>query len=84
MAQVKYNPEEKDDNYAIEEAIVGKLRAGETAEVMVEHIEKVLPSHQEGKGDSDEDEIVENASLSEKCDAICTNLAIATALASRV
>ena len=74
MARVNHKPNEIDDNYAIEEAIVGKLRAGETAEMIVEHLEKCYQLIKEGNRDSD-DEIVENAPLAEKCDTICTNLA---------
>jgi hypothetical protein len=76
MARVNYNAEEKaHDIHAIEEAIMGKLRAGETAEVMVEDLEKCCQVVTEHRGDSDEDEPGENAPLSEKCDAICSNLA---------
>src|SRR5687767_3572140 len=75
MTRVNYKPNEIDDNDAIEVAIAGKLRAGETAEVIVEHLERCYQVSKEGKRDSDDDEINENAPLAEKCDAICTNLA---------
>ena len=75
MARANYKPNEIDENYAIEEEIVGKLRAGETAEVIVEHLEKGYQHINEGKRESDSDEIVQNAPLAEKCDTICTNLA---------
>ena len=58
MARVKYNPDEKDDNYVIEEAIMGELRAGETSDVIVEHIETCYEVVKKGNDDSDEDEIV--------------------------
>jgi hypothetical protein len=64
-----------DGNFAMEEAIMGQLRAGEPAEVAVADLEKRYELD-EGihvpEGDAD---ATAAAELAAKCDAICTNLA---------
>jgi hypothetical protein len=75
MARVEYNRQEVDDNDTIEEAIIGQLRSGNSAEVAIEDLEKHYDGIRAGKGNADEHESVASAGLAEKCDAICTNLA---------
>jgi hypothetical protein len=75
MARVECNPVEKvDGNFAIEEAIMGQLRAGKSAEVAVADLEKCYNVVNEGRVEHG-DEISAATELAAKCDAICTSLA---------
>lgn len=76
MARVECNPVENvDGNLAIEQAIMGQLRAGNPAEVAVTDLEKCYDVVDEVPVDEGEAEIAAATELAAKCDAICTHLA---------
>jgi hypothetical protein len=76
MARVECNPTDKlDGNFALEEAIMGQLRTGNTAEVAVADLGTCYDLVNEEAAARGEDEAVEAIELAAKCDAICTNLA---------
>jgi len=76
MARIEFNPTETiDKNLALEEAIMGQLRAGEPAKVSRTNLEQGYDVENEfgvNRGDSKTSATVE---LAAKCDAICTRLA---------
>jgi hypothetical protein len=76
MARVECNPVENvDGNVAMEEAIMGQLRAGNPADVAVADLEKCYDVSDEVRVDRADAEIAATTELASKCDAICTNLA---------
>ena len=76
MARVECNAVENvDGNFALEEAIMGQLRAGNPAEVAVADLEKCYDAVQEVRVDSGDAESSATTKLAATCDAICTNLA---------
>ena len=76
MARVECNPiENVDVNVAMEEAIMGQLRAGNPAEVAVVDLEKCYDTVNEVRVDPGDAETATTTDLAAKCDAICTNLA---------
>src|SRR5687768_11667258 len=75
MTRVECNPTDKLDNVALEEAIMGQLRAGNTAEVAVADLEKCYDLVNEGAVDRARGEAAEAIELAAKCDVVCTNLA---------
>jgi hypothetical protein len=75
MARVECNPVENvDRNLAMEEAIMGQLRAGNPAEVAVADLEKCYDRVEEIRVDQGDAETSATTELAAKCDAICTNL----------
>jgi hypothetical protein len=76
MARVECNPVENvDSNFAMEEAIMGQLRAGSPAEVAVADLEKCYQVAEEARVEPGDAESAAATELAVKCDAICTNLA---------
>jgi hypothetical protein len=76
LARIECNPiENVDGNLAIEEAIMGQLRAGNPAQVAVAELEKCYDVASEVRGDRGDAESSAATELAAKCDAICTNLA---------
>jgi hypothetical protein len=75
MARVECNPvENADRNSAMEEVIMGQLRAGNPAEVAVADLEKCYDVVEEIRVDHGDAETSATTELAAKCDAICTNL----------
>jgi hypothetical protein len=75
MARIECNPlENVDRNLAMEEAIMGQLRAGNPAEVAVADLEKCYDVVKEISIDYGDAETSAATELAAKCDAICTNL----------
>jgi hypothetical protein len=75
MARVECNPvENADSSFAIEEAIMGQLRAGNPAEVSVADLEKCYDLGKEIRVDHGDAETSAATDLAAKCDAVCTNL----------
>ena len=76
MARIECNPVDNvDGNLAIEEAIMGQLRAGEPAEVAVADLEKCYDVASEVQVERSDAQTSATTELAAKCDAICTNLA---------
>jgi hypothetical protein len=76
MARVECNPlENVDSNSAIEEAIMGQLRSGNSADVAVADLEKYYHAVDGIGVDHGDAEISAAKELLAKCDVICTNLA---------
>jgi hypothetical protein len=76
MARIECNPiENVDGKFAIEEAIMGQLRAGSPAEVALADLEKCYDVASEGRVDRAGAQSSAATELAAKCDAICTNLA---------
>jgi hypothetical protein len=65
MSQVQINPNELDDNFRIEQAILELLHAGDTAEIHVATVEKAYTIETD-KGEDDSDATVEK-----KCMTLC-------------
>jgi hypothetical protein len=75
MARVECNPVENvDRNVAMEEAIMGQLRAGNPAEVAVVDLEKCYDVVKEIRADHGDAETSSATELAAKCDVICTNV----------
>jgi hypothetical protein len=76
MARVECNPVENvDGSIAVEEAIMGQLRAGNAAEVAVLDLENCYELADEARVHGGDAEMAAATELAAKCDAICTNLA---------
>jgi hypothetical protein len=76
MARVECNPVANvDSNTAVEEAIMGQLRAGNPAEVAVADLEKCYDVPSEARADESDADTAAATELAAKCDAICTNVA---------
>jgi hypothetical protein len=76
MARIECNPiENVDANLAIEEAIMGQLRAGNPAEVAVADLEKCYDVASEVRANRAGAQSSATTELAAKCDRICTNLA---------
>jgi len=75
MARVECSPVENvDSNFAMEEAIMGQLRAGNPAELAVADLEKCYDVVNEVRVEHGDAEVAAATELAAKCDAICTSL----------
>jgi hypothetical protein len=75
MVRVQCNPVENvDRNVAMEEAIMGQLRAGNPAEVAVADLKKCYDAIKEIRTDYGDAETSIATELAAKCDAVCTKL----------
>ena len=75
MARVECNPVENvDSNVAIEQAIMGLLRAGNPAEVAVADLQKCYEVANEVRIDDSDAEAIAATELAAKCNALCTTL----------